>query len=163
MSSMMIVRGFALVLAGAWLAGTPIATSAKPPASTPGSEPYQTTVYGTFGSGGSPYGGQFFGPDPIPANRRLVIEFVSASITVPTGSDPLLTLHSLVGGRSSPFILPLTYIGPAANGDEYRVTMMVRLYVDGNGVNGPEVECLKSVSGPGSSCTVDISGYLIEK
>lgn len=65
----------------------------------------------------------------------------------------------------SAFQLPLTYHGPGTygDGDEYRVAMMVRLYGDGNGVNGPGVECLKSFFGPASSCTVDISGYLIEK
>lgn len=53
MSRMTIVRGFALALASAWLAGMPIATSAKPPANTPGSEPYQTTIDASFGPGGS--------------------------------------------------------------------------------------------------------------
>lgn len=129
----------------------------------PGRHPYQTII-------------SVFVPDflnsvdthagaAIPANKTLVIEFVSVSVIVPTGEKPLFTVGGTVAGGSIPFRIPLTFAGPAFAGkDEYRATQLVRIYSDGDGVSGPDVACGHNILGVGfAECDGSISGYLIDK
>ncbi len=154
--STLMIAGFASLAAL-----QPAAVAAKPPSTVPGAEPYQATVTvqvnapnsGVVGNGGA----------PVPADRRLVMEFVSVAVLVPPGQTALVSLYGLVNGAGLPFTIPVTFVGTTASYDEYRGTHQVRVYHDGNGVNGPGVGCLRSAPSGFASCSVTISGYLIGK
>jgi hypothetical protein len=136
--------------------------AAKPPSNVPGAEAYQTVVSVNVGNGSN--GSDGYSSDPVPADRRLVVEFVSVWMLVPPNQKPMLSLIGTVNGAGMPYVLPLTLVGKTALGDEYRATQQVRVYHDGNGVNGPGIACFRDVifQGP-APCTATISGYLIGK
>jgi hypothetical protein len=140
----------------------PAGVAAKPPSNVPGAEPYQTMVSLTVGNGQN--GADAYSSDPVPADRRLVVEFVSVWMLVPPGQKPLLSLIGSVNGAGMPYTLPLTFVGTTAYGDEYRATHQVRVYHDGNGSNGPGIACARNAifAGP-APCGATISGYLIGK
>lgn len=140
----------------------PAGVAAKPPSTMPGAEPYQTMVSLTVGNGAN--GTNAFSGDPVAADRRLVVEFVSVSMFVPPGQKPQLFLIGLVNGAGMPYNLPLTFVGTTAGFDEYRATHQVRVYHDGNGLNGPGITCNRDDIFLGAaSCSATISGYLIGK
>ena len=134
--------------------------AARPPANVPGAEPYQTTVSVTVGNGANGTNG--FSTLPVPADRRLVIEFVSVWMLVPPGQKPNLDLIGQVNGTGLPFRIPLNFVGTTSFGDEYRATQQVRVYHDGNGSNGPGILCSRDIifQGP-APCSATISGYLV--
>lgn len=162
MSNLASIRRSALAMAGALLAGLPIAAGGKPPTDVPGGEAYQTHFAQVILSTSN--GSNFFSPDPIPADRRLVIEFVTVRFLVPHGDTPMFGIQTDLGGRGMDFLIPLTFARTGPLGDEYFATMMVRLYYDGDGASGPAASCSRVIRGSGdASCTVQISGYLIGK
>ncbi len=128
----------------------------------PGAEPYQTTV-------------EVVVPDvlnlvaahaqvPVPADRRLVVESVSARFLIGSGDNAIVAIYGNVSGAQSIFYVPLTIGSTAAGFDDYRGTHMMRIYHDGDGVRGPLVQCVRYTSGTGQAyCEVTISGYLIGK
>jgi hypothetical protein len=127
----------------------------------PGTEAY-STIFSITVTGGS--GTNFFSPDVIPANRRLVIEFVSVSEILQPGEKPLFTLDDSLGGASHPFYLPLQFSGSGSVGDQYRATQLVKYYFDGNGVSGPGATCGREQNSFNfMECTVVLSGYLIPR
>ena len=127
----------------------------------PGTEAYSTIFSVTVNSGN---GTNFFSPDVIPANRRLVIEFVSVSEILQPGEKPLFTLDDSVAGVSHPFYLPLQFSGSGSVGDQYRTTQLVKLYFDGNGASGPGATCGREQNSFAfMQCTIVISGYLIPR
>ena len=111
-------------------------------------------------TGGSGTNG--FSPDPVPANRILVIEFVSVRAILQPQQTPLIALQDAVNGASHPYVLPMTLHGPVSIGTEWRVTQLVKLYHEGNGVNGPGAQCGREQNSfTPMECTFVISGYLI--
>lgn len=136
---------------------------AKPPSNVPGAEPYQTYVAVSLEGGST--GANAFSTDPVPADRRLVIEFVSVQTIVPAGQHASVDLIGVVAGAGMPFDLPLAFVGVTSPyGDEHRGTHQVRVYHDGNGANGPGIFCRRTAIFQGSvTCTARISGYLIGK
>jgi hypothetical protein len=137
--------------------------AAKPPSTVPGAEPYQTYVGANISDGSTV--ANVFSTDPVPADRRLVIEFVSVHMIVPAGQHPRIEVIGLVDGAGMPFDLPLAFVGATPPyGDAYRGTHQVRVYHDGNGVNGPGIFCHRNAAFQGSGiCSASISGYLIGK
>lgn len=156
--------GFALTVAAAFLPGPEPAHAQQRPTLTrevapPGTEPYATTFVINVVSGSGANG---YSSDPVPANRRLVIEFVSVSTILDTGQTPLFSLQDSIAGISNAYVLPLTLVSSGSGGDLYRATQLVRLYHDGNGASGPGAQCSRNQNAFSSfSCTVTISGYLI--
>ena len=127
----------------------------------PGSEPYATTFSISVISGNGANG---YSPDPVPVDRRLVIEFVSVRMIVQPSEKPLFALDDVINGISHAYLLPMTFAGSYGIGDEYRVTQTVKLYHDGNGANGPGAQCSRDQNSfAPMECTVTISGYLIPK
>ena len=127
----------------------------------PGTEAYSTMFTISVVSGSGANG---FSTDAIPANRRLVVEFVSVSMILQPGEKPLFTLDDSVGGASHPYWLPLAFVGSGSVGDQYRTTQLVKLYVDGNGVSGPGASCAREQNSfAPMQCTIAISGYLIPR
>ncbi|HEU5468782.1 MAG TPA: hypothetical protein VFU77_05705 [Steroidobacteraceae bacterium] len=127
----------------------------------PGSEPYSTLFSITLSSGSGTNG---FSPDAVPANRRLVIEFVSVRVVISPPEKPRFALQDSIGGTSHPYILPLALASTGTFGEEYRATQLVKLYHDGNGANGPGADCAREQNSFNTmTCTVVISGYLIPK
>lgn len=151
-----------MALLGASILLQPWPVEAKQPSTVPGAEPYQTTMNG----GIAPYsnGGGATSRVPIPADRRLVIEYVSVSVLVQAGQKPSLGVVGAVAGAAIPYLIPLALEASTLNGDVYRGTQLVRLYVDGDGLNGPQVQCVRDVAGPSQAyCDAAVSGYLIGK
>ncbi len=153
---------FTIAAFAALFALPPAAVAARPASNVPGAEAYQTMVSLIVDSGVNGVGGN--SSDPVSAERRLVIEFVSVMILVLPGQRPQVSLVGQVNGGSVTYAVPLTLVGTTAGFDEYRATHQVRLYHDGNGSVGPGIQCgrVGSVSGP-ATCTAAISGYLIAK
>ena len=107
-----------------------------------------------------------FSPDPVPLNKRLVIEFVSVFVSAQSGDKPAVFLSDLVNGAGRNYWLPLTLQDPAGPGgtEYYRATQLVKLYHDGNGVNGPGAFCTRSyITFAPVTCSFNISGYLVDK
>jgi hypothetical protein len=151
-----------LAAVGALTASRPADVAAKPPSNVPGAEPYQTSVIGTIASWNNGGGGT--STDPIPADRRLVIEYVTVSATVQADAKPSVAINGLVGGAGIGFLVPLWLESGTSVGDTYRGAQLLRVYVDGNGINGPSIQCVRDVAGPSAaSCQATVSGYLIGK
>lgn len=137
-----------------------VAAEAKPPSNVPGAEPYQTTVkivvpdtYNVVAADA---------PVPVPADRRLVVESVSVRFLIGIGDNAIVAIYGNIGGAQSIFYVPLTLGSTSAGYDDYRGTHMMRIYHDGDGVRGPQVQCVRYTSGTGQAyCDVTISGYLI--
>lgn len=124
--------------------------------------PYATSFSINVSSGS---GANAYSPDPVPANKRLIIEFVSVSFTVPPGEKPELFLNDSVNGFSRAYWIPLAMVDTANSGMEtYRASQLVKLSHDGNGTSGPGAQIHRNVNswGPMSS-HITISGYLIDK
>jgi hypothetical protein len=125
--------------------------------------PYSTSFDVNVASGTGTNG---YSADAVPANKRLVIEFVSVVVTSQPGDKPSLHLQDSVNGFSRPYWIPLTLTDPAgvAPVDVYRSTQLVKLYHDGNGANGPGAQCMRNSNGfTLTSCHVTVTGYLIDK
>ena len=75
-----------------------------------------------------------------------------------------MAINGVVGGAGIGFLVPLSLEASTQVGDTYRGVQLLRVYVDGNGVNGPSIQCVRDVQGPGlASCEAAVSGYLIGK
>jgi len=127
----------------------------------PGHEPYSTNFAITLTSGSGTNG---FSPDPVPANKRLVIEFVSVRIMIQPNETALFALDDSIKGVGHAYLIPLTFAGSFSGGNEYRATQLVKLYHDGNGANGPGAQCGRTANAfTPLSCDITLSGYLIDK
>lgn len=144
--------------------GLPPVACAKPPSNVPGAEPYQSQGYLNDINSGSVVGDS--APLAVPADRRLVVEFVYASVVVPRGNLPYFEIGGVADNHWGQFLIPLTLVYSTATVDVYRGTQMVRVYHDGDGTRGPAVTCANgavgSTTGTGS-CSYSIAGYLIAK
>lgn len=97
----------------------------------------------------------------MPLNKRLVIEFVSVRVFSQAGETPQFGLQDSVNGAARVYMIPLTLGG---GGQGYTATQLVRLYNDGNGVNGPGAQCLRDQNSfTTQTCSISLSGYLIDK
>jgi hypothetical protein len=125
-----------------------------------GTTPYATTFFITLTSGSGANG---YSPDAVPADKRLVIEFVSISVLLePKEGPPIFALNDSINGVAHNYVLELKPVSTGSN--EYRTTQLVKLYHDGNGANGPGAQCSRRQnSWNRMECTITISGYLINK
>jgi hypothetical protein len=161
-----IVSTISLALVGALLLLTPLPAGAQRATLTrevapAGSEPYSTLFSVSLTSGNGTNG---FSPDPVPANRILVIEFVSIRAILQPDQTPMISLQDAVNGASHPYLMPMTLHGPVSIGTEWRTTQLVKLYHEGNGVNGPGGDCAREQNSfTPMQCTFVISGYLIAR
>lgn len=162
MSRNLALSACMLAAVGALTASRAADVAAKPPSNVPGAEPYQTSVYGTIASWNNGGGGT--STDPIPADRRLVIEYVTVSATVQAGAKPSVAINGQVAGSSLGHLLPLWLESVTLAGDTYRGAQLLRVYVEGNGINGPSIQCVRDVQHSSvASCQATVSGYLIGK
>ena len=156
-----ILSATVLVAATATLFFAPQRVAAQTKQAVPGSEPYSTLFNITITSGNGTIANS---PNPVPANRRLVIEFVSIRVIVTPGEQPRFALQDSVNGASIPYILPLALAATGSYGEEWRTTQLVKLYHDGNGVNGPGADCGREQNSFSQlTCSIAISGYMIAK
>ncbi len=133
---------------------------ARPPSAVPGEEAYQTSMNGSIG--GYSNGGSVISHDPIPADRRLVIEFVSVTMIVQPGQKPSVYMYGSVMGTGLPYRIPLALDASGSYGEIYRGTQSLRLYVDGDGRYGPQMQCSVEVAvGTPVGCSANVSGYLV--
>lgn len=121
--------------------------------------PYTTYISVVVNNANAGFG---VSPDVIPANKRLVIEYVSVSASgTQNGDVPSVWLQDLVAGASRTYWIPLAlHPGPVGT---YRGSQPVKLYVDGDGRSGPVANCGKSFLAGSVSCSITLSGYLTDK
>lgn len=161
-----IVSTISSALVGAFLLSSPAPAEAQRATPTrevapPGSEPYSTLFSISVVSGNGSNG---FSTDPVPADRTLVIEFVSIRAILQPTQTPLIALQDSINGAARPYLMPMTLHGPVSIGTEWRVTQLVKLYHEGNGVNGPGAQCAREQNAfAPMECTIVISGYLIPR
>ena len=123
--------------------------------------PYATNFLITVPSGSNVNG--MFSPDVVPLNKRLIIEFVSVTVTAQNGDKPALFLSDLVNGAGRNYWIPLMLVD-AGGTDVYRASQLVKLNHDGNGANGPGAQCARYFNTYAPvTCSLTISGYLVDK
>jgi hypothetical protein len=66
-----------------------------------------------------------------PQGRRLVVEFVTASVEVPAGESARLRMFTGLSGQPGNFDLTLTYQGVSSGVAKYVATHPIRTYTDG--------------------------------
>jgi hypothetical protein len=90
---------------------------------------------------------------PVPAGKRLVIEYYSAQAQDLTGGAVLMTLTTSVGGSSVPFIV---FVNATAGN---QVNQTTRIYAD----PGTQVQAFEANGGGATHCggLISISGYLV--
>jgi hypothetical protein len=95
----------------------------------------------------------------VPADKRLVIEYVSASCGTAnlSGTLPFLSLLTSVGGTSAGHVFVPQAVGSTTNSKLYAVAQQTRLYAD----PGSSVSALASGVGSTAGCFVSFSGYLL--
>jgi hypothetical protein len=102
-------------------------------------------------------------PFAVPANKRLVIEHISAKVFTPTGTRvDLETFHTLGGSGQYHYLVPVFFATQAhlySNGDLYKVSEQTRLYVD---ANTKFYACTFNNSSPKASGHLAISGYFVD-
>lgn len=70
-------------------------------------QPFETRV-DMFLDGGEPFG---FFAFQVPAGKRLIVEFTSASVALPDGQTPLLSANASNGGLGFPYLLTKQGVG----------------------------------------------------
>ncbi|MBL8189010.1 MAG: hypothetical protein JNK38_13450 [Acidobacteria bacterium] len=123
-----------------------------------GVTPFHQSVSGNFPSGSVSASGVI----PVPAGYRLVIEYVSASVLLPTGQNlhqasvstqfkDVAVQHHLVRNEHGPHF--------SGNNNQFVVGQQVRLYADGG---TPVIFSLARNNGTGSAgYSATVSGYLV--
>ena len=127
----------------------------------PGGEPYHASYQVALTGNSSGVSGP--APEVIPADKRLVVEFVSARVTVPLGQQGFVALNDGIAGAGYVYSIPVTAEEATPQFQTFVGNQLVRLYVDGNGFNGPTVQCRRNSTAGTTYCDVSISGYLIDK
>ena len=123
-----------------------------------GVTPFQQTVTGNFPTGS--VGGS--GIIPVPAGQRLVIEYVSAQVLLPTGQNlHQVSISTQIKGSTVQHFLVRNQHGAHFSGTDnvFTVGQQMRLYADGG---TPVIFSLARNNGTGSSgYSLTVSGYLV--
>jgi hypothetical protein len=96
----------------------------------------------------------------VPSGNRLVVEFITAILTVPVGQKAVVTFFVQTGGIGPPGILHCLALNPQGTfiGDTFAASQLVRLYAD------PESTVLFQFArndGSGlASGNISVTGYL---
>jgi hypothetical protein len=95
---------------------------------------------------------------PVPAGKRLVIEFVTAQISVPAGETVRLRMHTGLGHTSSNFDLVMTPQGLVGGNSVFVATHTLRAYSDS------KVKFSINRDNPHTkgNALVCVSGYLVD-
>jgi hypothetical protein len=93
----------------------------------PARQPFQRELQITVPAGSNGVAQTF----TVPAGKRLVIEFVAASLGLFPGQKGILLITTTVGGSIASYDLPLTDQGVGFTGFAgFRTSQMVRIYAD---------------------------------
>jgi hypothetical protein len=124
----------------------------------PARQPFQTGGGGRVQEGNCPGISSTFA---VPASKRLVIEFASASVViVAIGQIPYVEIQTEVGSISTSYRVPLTRIGAVDTREVFEGSQQMRVYAD------PETTVYVNF-GRSLPCTevadfrVSISGYFV--
>src|SRR5262249_968687 len=127
-------------------------------ADNPARQPFQQETYGLFVTDGNYYASQTI--CTVSANKRLVIEYVSGYLGLPTGQIARLWLQNTVNNVTASHYMAVNANGAPNNASvEFLVGQPLRLYAD----PGTDVVVFFSRNdavGTGSA-NVTLSGYLI--
>ena len=97
--------------------------------------------------------------DAVPAGKVLVVETITASVRVPSGTVPRLNVFRAEGLVYFHAYLDLAHQGTATGNAYYRSVANVRLYFQGDTAPGLELESLGSLSG---ALEATVSGYFVD-
>ena len=122
----------------------------------PARQPFQkeTDLYVTDGNEGA---SDFFN---VPANKRLVIEFVSSDSDVPNGQFPRIVLATSVGGLYDYHFIVATRLGAVGGSDEFFASQPTTIYAD-PGTNVIVGFTRNAFSGL-ANCRVTVSGHFVD-
>jgi len=103
----------------------------------------------------------------VPSGKRLVIEFVSFELTIPTGTRPTFNSVKIVNANSNTipisFLIPLSFQGSAflggQNSDVFIGSSPTRLYADPGSTVTLSVRTNNADNG---LAEVSVSGYLVD-
>jgi hypothetical protein len=117
--------------------------------------PFQqhVSVTAAIGAGGT------FGTVSVPLGYRLVIEYVSASGSAPTGEKVMLSVQTTVNGDTATYYIPTQVQVSAEGRDTFIGNQMMKIYAESPQVY---VQCLRvKPDGTFVQVSFNISGYLI--
>ena len=154
LASMVLLGAAALAALGAG----PAAAQGRVTRDVPYATSFVINVGGGIGAGGT-------SPDVVPSTKRLVIEFVSLSVSANPGDQPAVFLNDSVNDVGHTYWIPLTLAYVANSGVEvWRASQAVKLYHDSARTFGPSAQCMRNVNSfAPMSCHVTLSGYLVDK
>jgi len=138
--------------------------TALSPLSVVSAESQQEPFYADKAFVGFSFNSSFMELGTVPAGKRLVIEYISGSCTVPFGDrviDIILRLSPVgLDGRRFHNLIP-SFTGSAPGFDFYRWSQPVRFIVD----SGTDMQLVARKITPVSSgsCDASIAGYLVDK
>jgi hypothetical protein len=115
--------------------------------------PFQQQVTMSISTGAA--GG--FSSVPVPVGKRLIVEYVSLSGTVPTGQKLSAALQTTVGDSTAIYSI-VTAIDETSEGtDKLAANQMMRVYAEGPMLH---VVCWRAKTEGQAQITLNISGYL---
>jgi hypothetical protein len=98
-----------------------------------------------------------FSSVPVPVGKRLIVEYVSLSGTVPTGQKLSAALQTTVGDSTAIYSI-VTGIDETSEGlDKLVANQMMRVYAEGPLLH---VVCWRAKTEGQAQLTLNISGYL---
>ena len=95
----------------------------------------------------------------IPAGKRLIMENVSAQVSMPSGQRALVFINATSGGATIQHAIPVTLQGTFSGYDEMMASQPMKLYADPSSYVGVSV-FLNSLAGP-TDVWVKVSGKLV--
>ena len=115
--------------------------------------PFQQQVTMSISTGAA--GG--FSSVPVPVGKRLIVEYVSLSGTVPAGQKLSAALQTTVGDSTAIYSI-VTGIDETADGaDKLAANQMMKVYAEGPMLH---VVCWRTKTDGQAQITLNISGYL---
>jgi len=125
-------------------------------ADNPAFQPFQATASGAIGNSA------LVTLTTVPANKRLVIEYVSLSASVPTGQKVTGTVTTALQSGFATFAVTVAPQGSDGFKDYYAASQLVRIYADpGSDVSAECVRVPPLGTGTGT-CSFAISGYFVD-
>ena len=139
---------------------TPTAPALVRDVDNPARQPFQPNVGITIGDG-APAGGALL---DVPSGKQLVIEYVSASVQLPTGQKVReLRVATLQGSTVLSHFLGATFqatVGGSTTVDIFILSQVTRLYSN-PGTSSVEFSVIRNNSSGTGFYSLSISGYLV--
>ncbi|HTT36356.1 MAG TPA: hypothetical protein VMH32_01655 [Burkholderiales bacterium] len=125
-------------------------------ADNPAFQPFQATGTGTISNSA------LVTLTTVPANKRLVIEYVSFSASVPTDQRVMGTVSTALASGAASFVVSVAPQGSDGFKDYFAGSQVVRIYADPGTDVVAECDRVPPLGTGAGSCTFAISGYFVD-